>query len=845
MNFRTTAILFGLVLAGGLALLGYTLFTGDDTPTDALLDELVGKGIKQDQIDAVEIERTAGGKLKIQKVGKDKDAKWEIVAPFHARADKAAVESVVRQLLAAKPTAYGDLTNNPAVHGLEPPSLRVTLSAGDRSATLNLGDVSIGTTKAVAFVTTSARKRPMAVPRSDIDALFRDAHSRGGGKAGDMAKWVSDYRVKSVFPAEVRVTAVEEVQSVRITKGKTLALARTPSGGWQFEEPKGWGDAATDGDTANPTAFTGVRPLLNALLGLQAATPDDFIENPGDLKQYGLGDGDPDRIQVELTMKDTKEPIVALIGKKADAAPPKDAKFPVPPATGKVFVQVKGEQGVIRASGTSLDGLAALVADPTPLRERTLLALDKTRVDAVDVTVGGQTVRLRKRGGQFGHWELFGGAGDPQKANEAAVNALLDVLTEKRTIKDFPAGNDANFTGPELKAEVKLWADGVEMTPPDPKADPKAEPKVKGNPYTVLLGKREGDSVYVRRVLPGGAKADFTLPENVVVKTAGGVPGDGKPTPVIGTVQKTRLDFLDPELKSFSEFNANRLTITKGGQTTEVTREEKPAGSAAGPPAWKYTQPDAMKGKDADPSEVSILLTLLSSQRAARFIDEQPADAKLAEYGLDPKGPALRVSVGLKAEGDDKERVYDLGKETTDGHVYARQQGRAAVFTLPKEVVNRFAGADLRDKTVVRFDQSKVKTVRLRGWFSLTGTVTVLEFEKQGGDWVAKSPPTQAGFAVDPTKVNMFLRQLDGLRAKAFVPGPQKAEYGLPPEQQGLEVTLLIEGHPGIALNIGGPADGGSSYYGWTNDPSAGGSVFTVNADTFKAYKEKPAAFAK
>src|SRR2546423_257374 len=115
MNFRTTAILFGLVLVGGLALLGYALFTGDDTPTDALLDELVGKGIKQDQVDTIEIERTAGGKLKIQKVGKDKDAKWEIVEPFPARADKAAVESVVRQLLAAKPTAYGDLTNNPAV----------------------------------------------------------------------------------------------------------------------------------------------------------------------------------------------------------------------------------------------------------------------------------------------------------------------------------------------------------------------------------------------------------------------------------------------------------------------------------------------------------------------------------------------------------------------------------------------------------------------------------------------------------------------------------------------------------------------------------------------------------
>src|SRR5206468_2170889 len=80
------------------------------------------------------------------------------------------------------------------------------------------------------------------------------------------------------------------------------------------------------------------------------------------------------------------------------------------------------------------------------------------------------------------------------------------------------------------------------------------------------------------------------------------------------------------------------------------------------------------------------------------------------------------------------------------------------------------------------------------------------------------------------SKVNEFLALLDGLRAKAFVPGPQKPEYALPPEQGGLEVTILLEGHPGIALNIGGPADGGASFYGWTNDPAAGGSVFTVAA---------------
>jgi hypothetical protein len=706
--------------------------------------------------------------------------------------------------------------------------------------------VTLGGTKSVAFVTTSARKRPMAVLRNDISALFRDSQGRSDGNAGDLAKWVSDYRAKSVFPVEPR-SAADEVQSVKLSaKGKELALARSQSGGWQFVEPKGWGDADVAGaDTPDPNKFTGVRPLLNALTGLSAQSADDFIEQPKDLKEYGLNPDNPDRVRVELKPKDGP-PVVVFVGKKAETEAPKGLPGMQPPPANKVFVQVEGESGVVRASGANIDGIAAAVADPSTLRDRTLLHTDKDRIDAIDVVIGGQTVKLRKPGGSLESWKLYGGPGDPQPAARQAVEQLLDVLTEKRAIKDFPARNDANFAGPELKAEVKVWTDGIES---DPKADPKAEPKLKGNPTTLRFGKKEGDSVYVRRVLPGGPETDFTLPETVSVKV-GGAP-TGTPTNVLAAVARTRLDLLDPELKSFSEFLANRLTITKGGQTTEITREEKSSGGPA-PGGWKYTQPEAMKGKEADAAEAGELLRFLASQKAVRFIDEQPDEKKLAEYGLDPKGPVMRVAVGLKPPGPpgtpppadaDKERVYEFGKDTPDGHVYARQQGRAAVFTLPKEAFNRFATADLRDKTVVKFDPAKVTGLRLRGWFAVNNFVTTLEFERKGSEWVAKTP---AGFNVDPAKVTAFLGLISGLQAKAFVPGPQKPEYGLPPEQQGLEITVLLEGRPGIALNIGGPAEpAATSFYGWTNDPSAGGSVFTVLAERFKPYKDKPAAFAK
>src|SRR5690242_17845460 len=103
MNFRTTGVLFGLVLVGGLALLFVTLFQGEETSSEALLEELVSKGVKADQVDTVEMERQPGGKLKMVRSGSGKEGRWEITEPVHARADRNAVERVIDELLRVKP----------------------------------------------------------------------------------------------------------------------------------------------------------------------------------------------------------------------------------------------------------------------------------------------------------------------------------------------------------------------------------------------------------------------------------------------------------------------------------------------------------------------------------------------------------------------------------------------------------------------------------------------------------------------------------------------------------------------------------------------------------------------
>ena len=77
MNFRLTAILFGVVLVGGVVLLVLTMTEDKAVPTDLLAEELAA--LKPDQIDAVEMEREGGSHLKLVRVSKDRwDEEWDV-----------------------------------------------------------------------------------------------------------------------------------------------------------------------------------------------------------------------------------------------------------------------------------------------------------------------------------------------------------------------------------------------------------------------------------------------------------------------------------------------------------------------------------------------------------------------------------------------------------------------------------------------------------------------------------------------------------------------------------------------------------------------------------------------
>jgi hypothetical protein len=204
------------------------------------------------------------------------------------------------------------------------------------------------------------------------------------------------------------------------------------------------------------------------------------------------------------------------------------------------------------------------------------------------------------------------------------------------------------------------------------------------------------------------------------------------------------------------------------------------------------------------------------------------------------------VEIGIRDSKDTI--VYEFGNPLPGDPtlVYARQPGRSVVFALPKALEEKVT-ADLRDKSLFRFDPANVTAVEFKGW-SKIGFVVELHFAKKDGLWVvAKSPGNS--YNLDPAKLEAFLRILASSRVKEFVEGERKREQGLfddgkEDQKDNLSIQVKLKDDPGIHLILGNATDNGASYFAWTSRLKPN-PVFTVDAAMFKQFREGPGAFAK
>lgn len=311
-------------------------------------------------------------------------------------------------------------------------------------------------------------------------------------------------------------------------------------------------------------------------------------ENPASLNEYGLSNP---RMAVSFKAAGDSEPRTLLIGEKT---PTGADLFAMRGSDKRVFLVSSQQETTFNKS--SFD-----------LREKVLLRFDREKVDGVEVTAAGKTLAVTKDGTE---WKL---------------TRPLQVRADSNVVE----GLVGRLQAAQMKSIVTN-----EATPADLKKYGLDKPEVTVNlnagsarATLVVGGKAAEDTVYAR---------DASKAMVVTVESA-----------LLDDLKKSADDYRRRDLFEFRAYNADRVEIARGGQTTvfERTRAQPAPDGQTGGNIWKRVSPNPAV---VDRDEVDALRARLASMRATSFVDSA------AGTGLDK--PAMTVYVKFE-DGKKEERV--------------------------------------------------------------------------------------------------------------------------------------------------------------------------------------------
>lgn len=319
----------------------------------------------------------ADREIGLKKTGND----WRLTKPIDAPADSAAVTNLLSSLAEAELKRSFDDGSALAQYGLDPPFVKVAVTANDKELPMLL----VGKSAPVGY-------SAYAKKADDPKVLVTTAAFRAG-----LDKQPKDLRDKTIVNF-----ADADVQHLEIHgAGKDLALARQDDR-WAIERPKAY---AADQVT--------VRSYLSSLRSLRAV--DFASDQPADLHAYGL---DAPRLKVSLSLGKDRAQKDLLIGNENDNK--------------QVYLQGSGQPTVYLVSDWALRDLDKGVPD---FRDKTLLSFDPDKVLSLEVA--------RKDGGHFKlvrndkQWRLEGAGESP-----ISQTALIQYVNDLRALVGFEIAAD-------------------------------------------------------------------------------------------------------------------------------------------------------------------------------------------------------------------------------------------------------------------------------------------------------------------------------------------------------------------------------------------------------------------
>ncbi len=290
-------------------------------------------------------------------------------------------------------------------------------------------------------------------------------------------------------------------------------------------------------------------------------------EQPADLKEYGL---DPARI--EVTFKFAGKDQKLLLGQKTPTGSDLYAKVPDKP---RVFLV-----------SSFLD--STFDKSTFALRDKTILKIDREKVDRVEIVTPDRTLKVAKQGND---WRIASPV--DARADFGAVEGVIGRLntTPMKSIAAPDAADLKEYGLDKPAATVHVTSGSAQAG--------------------LAIGKSAGEGVVYAK--------DLSRPIVFTIETA-----------LLDELKKPADDFRVKDLFDARAFNTTRIEIARNGQTITLEKEK-------GKEEWKQLTPAA---KPADAKKVEALLTALTSVRATRAARRRCGRRKGRGHGTgrDPQG---------------------------------------------------------------------------------------------------------------------------------------------------------------------------------------------------------------
>jgi hypothetical protein len=356
-----------------------------------------------------------------------------------------------------------------------------------------------------------------------------------------------------------KVFAVEadkiEQLTIKSATGETTTLKKNGAE-WQVVTP-------ADGGAVDSSEVSGITTNLSTLEQQRV-----IDENPQDLKEFGLATP-----RIEVMFKAAAAEHKLLIGAKT-------------PTGSDLYAKVDGKPRVFLIS-SFLE--STFNRTPFDLRDKTALKLDAERVDGLEVTTPGSTLRFGKVNGS---WQLVAPA--EARSDAVMISSAVSRLSSAQ-MKAMAPGTDLTEYGLDKPAATVRVSSGSAQA-------------------TLLVGKTaEEGTVYAK---------DASRPGIFTIESA-----------IVDELKKNPGEYRQKDLFDVRAFNATSLEVTHGTQTLTFKKDGD---------KWKQTAPAA---KDGDATKIDTVLAVSTGARAISFVDKAPsakADVVVAMKGQ--AGAEERVS---------------------------------------------------------------------------------------------------------------------------------------------------------------------------------------------------------